>query len=72
MSDAVWSGIQGSLTARVAERDIRGVEAEGHLERSFWPPALMCSATANSGGPSPGANMSAEDDAKTLTGEKVF
>jgi predicted peroxiredoxin len=33
VSDAVWSGIQGSLTARVAERDIRGVEAEGHLER---------------------------------------
>ena len=33
VSDAVWSGIQRSLAARVAERDIRGVEAEGHLER---------------------------------------
>jgi hypothetical protein len=33
VSDAVWSGIQRSLAARVAERDIWGVEAEGHLER---------------------------------------
>ena len=33
MSDAVWSGIQRSLAARVVERDIGGVKAEGHFER---------------------------------------
>src|SRR6516225_4786262 len=32
-SDTVWWGIQRSLAARVAERDIRGIEAERHLER---------------------------------------
>jgi hypothetical protein len=32
----VWWDIQRSLAARVAERDIRRVEAKAHLERRFW------------------------------------
>ena len=33
----MWRGIQRSLAAWVAERDIGGVKAEGHLKRRFWP-----------------------------------